>query len=104
MPRHRSDTELEALQAQAVALDKKIKEAAARDRVRRETEENRRRMIAGLVALEHMATEPRSAFAATLLGLVNNRARSAADRALFGLSPLSRDETQPAPPAGESGS
>lgn len=85
MPRHRSENELEALRAQAVALEKKIKETEARDRAKRNAEDQRRRQIAGTVALEHMAAEPQSAFAATLLGLINGCARSATDRALFNL-------------------
>jgi hypothetical protein len=84
MPRPRSGSELEALRAQAIELDRKIKEAAARDRAKREAEDQRRYQIAGAAALEHMAAEPQSPFAATLLGLINGRARSVSDRALLG--------------------
>jgi hypothetical protein len=87
MPRHRSENELEALRAQAIALDKKIKETEARDRAKRNADDQRRREIAGAAALEQMAAEPQSAFAATLLSLINREARSAKDRGLFNLPP-----------------
>jgi hypothetical protein len=56
MSRRRLGSELEALQAQALALDKKIKETAARERAKREAEEERRRQIAGAAALDVMAS------------------------------------------------
>jgi hypothetical protein len=97
MPRHRSENELEALRAQAIALEKKIRETEARDRAKRNADEQRRRQIAGAAALEHMAAEPQSAFAATVLGLINGRARSAPDRALFNLPAIPKtSESAPA--------
>jgi hypothetical protein len=96
MPRPRAGTELEALQAQEVAIQKKIKEVAAREKAKRELEDSRRQQIAGAAALDHMSADPRSPFAATLLGLVNRRARSAADRALFVLAPLPKEEAEKA--------
>jgi hypothetical protein len=88
MSRPRRESELESLRAQQAALEKKIKEVAARERARQAAEEVRRNLLAGAAALEHMAAEPEGAFAATLLGLVNRKARSASDRALFGLPAL----------------
>ncbi len=91
MPRRRSESELEALRAKAIELDQRIREVAARDRAKREDDDRRRYHLAGRAALEHMATEPESAFAATLLGLINTNVRGAADRSLFGLSPLPKE-------------
>jgi hypothetical protein len=92
MPRQRSEDKLEALRARAVELDKKIKEAAAHDRAKRAAEDVRRRLLVGTAALEHMAAAPESPFAATLLGLINDRVRSAADRALFNLPPVAMQQ------------
>ena len=88
MPRRSSESELEALRTQAAALDRKIKDVAARDRAKRAAEDVRRNLLAGAAALEHMAAEPEGTFAATLLSLINGKIRSASDRALFGLPAL----------------
>jgi len=90
MPRIKTGHELELLRAQALELDKKIKEVAARERARQAANDHRRRLLAGEAALEYMTAQPQSPFAETLLGLLNRRARTAADRALFNLSPLSK--------------
>jgi hypothetical protein len=91
MPRLRSESELEALRAKAVALDQKIREVAARTKAKREEEDHRRCLLAGRAALEHMEAEPECAFAATLLKLINANVRAVADRSLFGLAPLPKE-------------
>jgi hypothetical protein len=91
MPRRRSENELEALRAQAIALDQKIREAAARDRAKRDEAEHRRQVLVGQAALEQMEAD--SSFAATMLPLIDRRARAAADRALFDLPPIPREQS-----------
>jgi hypothetical protein len=98
MPRRQPGSDLEALRAQAIALDAKIKETAARERTKREAEDQRRRQIAGAAALEHMAAELDGPFAATMLSLINGRARSVADRALFNLPANPKETASPAAP------
>jgi hypothetical protein len=92
MPRPRSGSELDALKAQQAALEKRIREVAARERARKATQDVRRNLLAGGIALDHMAAEPRSSFAATMLSLLNDAVRSAADRELFNLPPIPKSE------------
>jgi hypothetical protein len=92
MPRRRSESELEALRAKAIALDQKIKEVAARERTKRDEADHRRQVLAGQAALEHMGVD--QAFAAIMMPLIDRRARAAADRALFDLLPISKDQPE----------
>jgi hypothetical protein len=86
MPRPRSGTELESLEAQREALERKIKEVAAREKAKKAAEDHRRWLLAGQVAVEQMQAAPESEFFKTMMGLLNEHARSASDRTLFGLS------------------
>jgi len=85
MPRPRADTELESLEAQREALDRKIKEVAAREKARKAAEDHRRWLLAGQAAVQHMQAVPDSEFFKTMMSLLNEHARSASDRSLFGL-------------------
>jgi hypothetical protein len=86
MPRPRSESELELLEAQREALDRKIKEVAAREKAKKAAEDHRRWLLAGQVAVQHMQGEPDGQFFKTMMGLLDQHARSASDRALFGLT------------------
>ena len=92
MPRRRPENELEALRAKAIALDQKIRQAAARDRAKRDEADHRRQILVGQAVLEQMEAD--SSFAATMLPLIDRRARAAADRALFDLPPISKDQLE----------
>lgn len=85
MPRPRSGTELESLEAQKDALERKIKEVTAREKARKAAEDSRRWRLAGEVAVQQMQAAPESEFFRTMMRLLDQHARSAADRALFGL-------------------
>lgn len=85
MPRPRNENALEALEAQREALDRKIKEVAAREKAKKAAEDHRRWLLAGQVAVQRMQDAPGSDFFNTMMGLLNEHARSAADRSLFGL-------------------
>jgi hypothetical protein len=86
MPRPKFGEELQSLEAQRVALDRKIKEVAARERAKKAAEDSRRWILAGQVAVQQMQAAPGSEFFKTMMGLLNEHARSASDRSLFGLS------------------
>jgi hypothetical protein len=85
MPRPRSESELELLEAQREALDRKIKEVAAREKAKKAAEDNRRWLLAGQVAVQKMQDEPNGEFFNVMMRALEKHARSAADRALFGL-------------------
>jgi hypothetical protein len=86
MPRPRSGTELESLEAQRETLERKIKEVAAREKAKKAAEDHRRWLLAGQAAVQRMQAAPDSEFFKTMMGLLNEHARSASDRSLFGLS------------------
>jgi hypothetical protein len=86
MPRPRSGNELKALEAQREELERKIKEVAAREKARKAAEDHRRWLLAGQVAVQQMQAAPNSDFFKTMMGLLNEHARSASDRGLFGLA------------------
>lgn len=88
MSRRRSGSELDALHAQAAALHEKIRTVAAKNKARQLADDKRRCELAGEVALAHMAAHPQDQFALTLQRLLDARARSRSDRALFGLKEL----------------
>jgi hypothetical protein len=85
MPRLRSESELESLEAQKEALERRIKLVTARERARQAAEDSRRWRLAGEVAVQLMQAAPEGEFFKTMMGLLDQHARSAADRALFGL-------------------
>lgn len=85
MPRLKSGSELDSLRAQAAALEQKIKEVAAREKAKKAAEDHRRWQIAGQVAVQEMMNAPEGETARRLRALLDKHARSAADRALFGL-------------------
>lgn len=85
MPRPRSGTELESLRAQHQALQQRIKEVEAREKAKKAAEDHRRWILAGQVAVQEMLSAPDGEVSRKLLMLLNAHARSASDRALFGL-------------------
>jgi hypothetical protein len=85
VPRPRSESELELLEAQREALDRKIKEVAAREKAKKAAEDNRRWQLAGQVAVQQMQAAPEGEFFKVMMHALEKHARSASDRALFGL-------------------
>jgi len=88
VPRPRSDDEVEQIETQLAGLNKRLEEAKARSKARKAAEDHRRWLLAGQVAVQQMQAAPSGEFFKTIMGLLDNHARSAADRALFGLLPL----------------
>lgn len=86
MPRLKSENKLESLKAQERALQQKIKEVEAHDKAKKARDDHRRWELAGQVAVQQMQTVPDGEFFKTMMDLLDRHARSAADRALFGLT------------------
>lgn len=95
MPRPKSGSELESLEAQREALERKIKEVTAREKAKKAAEDHRRWLLAGQCAVQQMQTEPDGEFFRLMMGLLDVTARSASDRALFGLPSLKAANGQP---------
>lgn len=85
MSRLKSENELESLKAQERALQQRIKEVEAREKAKKAADDHRRWQLAGQAAVQHMQAAPDSEFFKTMMGLLNEHARSASDRSLFGL-------------------
>ncbi|HEY4846719.1 MAG TPA: hypothetical protein VIH87_02720 [Methylocella sp.] len=96
MPRPDSKTQLEALHQRQIELGRKIKEAEAEARRKEREKDERRKLLAGALALAEIALRPDSPFAVTLVDLLNHGLTKASDRSLFNLPPLS-SKPQPAP-------
>jgi hypothetical protein len=86
MPRPKSENEVETLETELAQLNKKLEDAKARARARKAAEDSRRWHLAGLAAVQQMQDAPDSEFFKTMMSLLEGYARSASDRALFGLA------------------
>jgi hypothetical protein len=96
MARTNSQTQLEALRKKQLELVKKIREAEAKTKKAEQEKDERRKLLAGAVALKELEANHTGVFAAQLLGLLDQGLKGAADRTLFGLPPLAK-EPSPAP-------
>lgn len=85
MPRPRTHDEVEHYEAELAAIAKKLEEAKARSKARKAAEDHRRWLLAGQAAVQHMQAAPDSEFFKTMMSLLDEHARSASDRSLFGL-------------------
>jgi hypothetical protein len=91
MARVNSKAQLEALRKQQLELLKKIKEAEAKTKNDERKGDERRKLLAGAVALKEFETNPSGAFSTALLGLLQHGVTKAADRALFNLPALPKE-------------
>jgi hypothetical protein len=91
MPRPDSKTQLEALHQRQIELGRKIKEAEAEARRKEREKDERRKLLAGALALAEIAVHPDSPFAVTLVDLLNHGLTKASDRSLFNLQPLPKE-------------
>ena len=94
----RTQTELEALRQKQLKLVKKIKEAEAKTKKEQQEKNERRKMLAGAVALKELDTNPSGLFADALLGMLRHHLTRAADRALFDLPALPKEPKPAAEP------
>jgi hypothetical protein len=100
MPHPDSKTQLEALRQQQIELGRKIKEAEAEARRKEREKDERRKLLAGAVALAEITLHPDSPFAVTLVNLLNYGLTKASDRTLFDLQPLPKESKPQAEPDG----
>ena len=100
MPRPDSKTQLEALHQRQIELGRKIKEAEAEARRKEREKDERRKLLAGALALAEIALRPDSPFAVTLVDLLNHGLTKVSDRSLFNLQPLSKESKPQAAPDG----
>jgi hypothetical protein len=100
MPRPDSKTQLEVLHQQQIELGRKIKEAEAAARRKEREKDDRRKLLAGALALAEIAVRPDSPFAVTLVDLLNHGLTKASDRSLFNLQPLPKESKPQAAPDG----
>jgi hypothetical protein len=87
-----SKTKLEALRQKQLKLVKKIKEEETKTKKEQQEKNERRKLLAGAVALKELDANPSGAFADTLLGMLKHHLTRAADRALFGLPALPKEQ------------
>ena len=96
--RTNSKTHLETLRKKQLELVKQIKEAEAKTKKDQQEKDERRKLVAGAVALKEFEANPSGEFATALLGLLNHGVAKSSDRALFNLPALPK-EPKPAPEA-----
>ena len=94
MARTNSQTQLETLRKKQLERVQKIKKAEAKTKKDEQEKDERRKLLAGAVALKELDANPSGAFADALLGMLKHHLTRAGDRALFGLPALPK---QPKP-------
>jgi len=90
MARQKVADEIEALRKQREQLDARLKAAEARQKERERQQDDRRKLLAGNIALEFMAEHPASDFTRVLSGLLDKQLTRPTDRALFPALPSSK--------------
>lgn len=88
MARTNSKTQLEALRQQQLELVRKMKEAEAKVKKEEQKNDQRRKLLAGAIALRELQVNPSSELARALLALLAEGLTRAADRELFGFPAL----------------
>lgn len=83
-----STSRIDKLIAQKAQIDAQLKAARAREREKKRKEDNRRKIIAGALALKHAEKNPDSEFTRTMLKLIQDGVTTDRERALFDLDPL----------------
>ena len=91
MPRLSIDEKRAALAKKRAELDAQLKAIDAKTKTQARKDDTRRKVVAGALALEHMARNPQDAFSATLREII---AKSVDERArrLFPFLPESRPD------------
>jgi hypothetical protein len=98
MARQKPSDHIETLKKQQAELAKKLKEAQTKARSEAKEFQRHKNELAGAVALKELEANPSGAFALALLGLLAKDLTRAGDRAVFDLTPLTK-ETKSAPVA-----
>ena len=89
-----SISRLEKLRQQKAQLDAKIKGLEARTRQQARKNDTRRKIIAGALALHHMALNPDDPFSKKLSRLLDEYVTRPYERELFGLPALPEDSQE----------
>ncbi len=87
MPRQKPTDKIEALRLKRQQLDAQLQALEAQQKEADRKAETRRKVIAGAVALDHLAKNPDDPLARKLSALLDEYVTRPADRALFGLPP-----------------
>ena len=88
MARQKPADKVESLRRQQAGITAKLKEAEAREKGAEKALTERRRQVAGAVALGMIRQEPDGVFAVAFRAGLDGIVRKAGDRALFDLPPL----------------
>jgi len=91
MARTNSKAQLEALRKKQLDIVKKIREAEAKTKKAEREKDERRKLLAGAIALKELEANRSSVFASEMLGLLDQGLTRAADRALFDLHALPKE-------------
>lgn len=83
MARQKPTDEIQTLRKQREQLDARLKAAEGRQKEKDRQDDQRRKAIAGALALEHAAANPHSEFTRLLSDLLDKRISRPLDRALF---------------------
>lgn len=95
-------TALQKLEEQRAQVDARIKALKAREKAQQRKDDNRRKILIGAIAQEHMARFPDGEFAAHMRQLLNDHLSRPQDRDLLGLAPRPAPSSDPHAPANES--
>ena len=87
----RTQAELEALRQKQLKLVKKIKEAEAKTKKEQQEQNERRKIVAGAVALKELEANPSGLFVVELRRLLDHHLTRTGDRALFDLPALPKE-------------
>jgi septal ring factor EnvC (AmiA/AmiB activator) len=96
MPRTPNTERLEKLKQQAARIDQQIRAIAAADKKKVRSDDARRKIIAGALALEHAEANPKSEFSRVLTGLLDEYTRDN-ERYLFPALPPRSASPEPTP-------
>jgi hypothetical protein len=96
MARQKVADQIAALRQQRAKLDARLKAAEALQKEKEQLQEERRRLIAGTVALEYIAANPDTDFARLFSDLLKRHITRPMDRALFPALSTAKSSHSPA--------
>jgi hypothetical protein len=96
MARQKVADEIQALLQQRAKLDARLKAAEARQKEKEEQQDQRRKMVAGTVALEYIAANPDTEFSRLFSDLLDKHVTRPTDRSLFPALSTAKSSHSPA--------
>lgn len=82
------DQQLAKLLKQREQLNRRIKNAQAKQRIKRKKDDTRRKIIVGAIVKNHMKIHPQDPLTEALRKIITEHAKRPKDRELLGLPPL----------------